>query len=130
MDMHGSQPTDPPRYIDRRTHLIQHSTPNPPYPRRQKAGAFAKETVDRQRASFRRYGVWGDWDEPYMTLQPEYEAAQIRVFGDMVLKVGWLVGVLVGWLCDGVLFVGGEGGGLMGGLDSWREPRRLWLVGR
>ncbi len=53
---------------------------------RQKAGAFAKETVDRQRASFKRYGVWGDWDEPYLTLQPEYEAAQIRVFGDMVLK--------------------------------------------
>jgi isoleucyl-tRNA synthetase len=33
-----------------------------------------------------RYGVWGDWDRPYITLQPEYEAAQLRVFGDMFLK--------------------------------------------
>jgi hypothetical protein len=46
--------------------------------------------VDRQRTSFKRYGVWGDWDDPYLTLQPEYEAAQIRVFGDMVLKVRWV----------------------------------------
>lgn len=53
--------------------------------------------MDRQRASFRRYGVWGDWDEPYLTLQPEYEAAQIRVFGDMVLKVRrqWGLGGLI-----------------------------------
>lgn len=42
--------------------------------------------MDKQRSSFRRYGVWGHWEEPYLTLQPEYEAAQIRVFGDMVLK--------------------------------------------
>ena len=53
---------------------------------RQRAGDFAKETVDRQRTSFKRYGVWGEWDNPYTTLQPEYEAAQVRVFGDMVLK--------------------------------------------
>lgn len=53
---------------------------------REKAAAFAKETVDKQRKSFMRYGVWGHWEEPYLTLQPEYEAAQIRVFGDMVLK--------------------------------------------
>lgn len=32
------------------------------------------------------YGVWGDWERPYITLQPEYEAAQLRVFGDMFLK--------------------------------------------
>lgn len=30
--------------------------------------------------------MWGDWDRPYITLQPEYEAAQLRVFGDMFLK--------------------------------------------
>lgn len=53
---------------------------------RQKAAAFARETVESQRQSFKRYGVWGDWDHPYLTLQPEYEAAQIGVFGDMVLK--------------------------------------------
>ncbi|OCQ99042.1 isoleucine--tRNA ligase [Nostoc sp. MBR 210] len=53
---------------------------------RQKAKEFALATVDDQRQSFKRYGVWGDWDNPYLTLKPEYEAAQIGVFGQMVLK--------------------------------------------
>ena len=53
---------------------------------RKKAKAFALKTIDRQRDGFKRYGVWGDWDAPYMTLQPEYEAAQIAVFGEMYLK--------------------------------------------
>jgi isoleucyl-tRNA synthetase len=50
---------------------------------REKAAAFAKETVLKQSASFQRYGVMGDFDNPYLTLQPEFEAAQIRVFGEM-----------------------------------------------
>ncbi|KAJ1438376.1 tRNA synthetases class I-domain-containing protein [Ochromonadaceae sp. CCMP2298] len=53
---------------------------------RKRAAEFAKEAVEKQRESFKRYGVWGDWDKPYMTLQPEYEAAQIRVFGEMVTR--------------------------------------------
>ncbi|MDJ0706908.1 MAG: isoleucine--tRNA ligase [Leptolyngbyaceae cyanobacterium MO_188.B28] len=53
---------------------------------RWKARDFALKTIDQQRKSFKRYGVWGDWDNPYMTLTPEYEAAQIGVFGQMVLK--------------------------------------------
>ena len=53
---------------------------------RQKARDFALDTVAQQCASFKRYGVWGDWDHPYLTLSPEYEAAQIGVFGQMVLK--------------------------------------------
>ena len=53
---------------------------------RQKAKEFALETVEQQRESFKRYGVWGDWDHPYLTLNPEYEAAQIGVFAQMVLK--------------------------------------------
>ncbi len=53
---------------------------------RHKARNFALKTIDEQRESFKRYGVWGDWDNPYMTLQPEYEAAQIGVFGQMYLK--------------------------------------------
>ncbi|NJR68078.1 MAG: isoleucine--tRNA ligase [Synechococcales cyanobacterium CRU_2_2] len=53
---------------------------------RQKAKAWALEQVEGQKASFKRYGVWGDWDHPYLTLQPEYEAAQIDVFGEMFLK--------------------------------------------
>jgi isoleucyl-tRNA synthetase len=51
---------------------------------REKAKAFALETVGSQREQFMRYGVWGDWEAPYVTLQPEYEAAQLRVFGKMV----------------------------------------------
>lgn len=53
---------------------------------RKKAAKFALKTVDQQREGFKRYGVWGDWDKPYLTLKPEYEAAQIDVFGKMVLK--------------------------------------------
>lgn len=53
---------------------------------RKKAAAFAKETVDKQMTSFQRYGVWANWKAPYLTLQPEYEAAQIEVFGKMFLK--------------------------------------------
>ncbi|WP_392436137.1 isoleucine--tRNA ligase [Chlorogloeopsis fritschii PCC 9212] len=53
---------------------------------RQKAKEFALNAVDEQRESFKSYGVWGDWDHPYLTLAPEYEAAQIGVFGQMVLK--------------------------------------------
>ena len=53
---------------------------------RQKARDFALKTVDTQRESFKRFGVWGDWDDPYLTLTPEYEAAQIAVFGKMALK--------------------------------------------
>jgi isoleucyl-tRNA synthetase len=53
---------------------------------RAKAAEFALKTVDEQRESFKRYGVWGDWDNPYLTLTPEYEAAQIGVFGEMVTK--------------------------------------------
>ncbi|KAL7542541.1 hypothetical protein ACHAXR_012135 [Thalassiosira sp. AJA248-18] len=53
---------------------------------REKAASFAKETVEKQSASFQRYGVIGDFESPYLTLQPEYEAAQIRVFGEMYKK--------------------------------------------
>ncbi|MEM8831796.1 MAG: class I tRNA ligase family protein, partial [Cyanobacteria bacterium P01_G01_bin.19] len=53
---------------------------------RQKAKEFALRAQQEQCESFKRYGVWGDWEHPYLTLKPEYEAAQIEVFGQMVLK--------------------------------------------
>jgi isoleucyl-tRNA synthetase len=53
---------------------------------RQKAAEFARKTVEEQKLGFKRMGVWAEWDKPYLTLQPEYEAAQIGVFGQMVLK--------------------------------------------
>ena len=53
---------------------------------RQKAKEFALNAVENQLQSFKRYGIWGDWEHPYLTLTPDYEAAQIGVFGQMVLK--------------------------------------------
>ena len=53
---------------------------------RHKAQEFALKAVAEQSQGFQRYGVWGDWEHPYLTLNPEYEAAQIGVFGEMVLK--------------------------------------------
>ena len=44
---------------------------------------YALRQVDNQRAEFKRLGVTGTWDNPYLTLQPEFEAEQIRVFGKM-----------------------------------------------
>ncbi|MEO1005792.1 MAG: isoleucine--tRNA ligase, partial [Cyanobacteria bacterium J06638_38] len=53
---------------------------------RQKAKEFALQAQQEQCESFKRYGIWGDWSHPYLTLTPAYEAAQIDVFGQMVLK--------------------------------------------
>ncbi|PSB01723.1 isoleucine--tRNA ligase [Merismopedia glauca] len=53
---------------------------------RKQAKEFALKTVAQQSQTFQRFGVWGDWENPYLTLKPEYEAAQIGVFGKMVLK--------------------------------------------
>lgn len=53
---------------------------------RYRARDFALQTQKEQCEAFKRFGVWGDWDHPYLTMSPEYEAAQIGVFGQMVLK--------------------------------------------
>ncbi|MGK7883603.1 MAG: isoleucine--tRNA ligase, partial [Crocosphaera sp.] len=53
---------------------------------RRKARDFALKTQQEQAKCFKRFGVWGDWENPYLTLTPEYEAAQIGVFGEMALK--------------------------------------------
>lgn len=47
---------------------------------------YAWKQIDSQRAVFKRLGVAGDWENPYVTLQPEYEEAEIRVFGKMAEK--------------------------------------------
>ena len=47
---------------------------------------YALKYVDIQREDFKRLGVQADWDHPYVTLQPEYEAKQIEVFGEMAKK--------------------------------------------
>ena len=45
--------------------------------------SIALKYLDVQRESFKRLGVIGDWDNPYITLLPEFEAKQIEVFGKM-----------------------------------------------
>ena len=47
---------------------------------------YAYKQIDSQRTQFKRIGVRGDWDNPYITLKPEYEARQIQVFGEMARK--------------------------------------------
>ena len=53
---------------------------------RQMCEEYALRQVDGQKTSFKRLGVTGEWDNPYITLTPDYEAAQIRVFGKMAEK--------------------------------------------
>lgn len=53
---------------------------------RRKCEAFALEQIENQKKDFKRLGVKGDFADPYITLKPEYEAAQIRLFGEMADK--------------------------------------------
>ncbi|HEX2791736.1 MAG TPA: isoleucine--tRNA ligase [Steroidobacteraceae bacterium] len=46
--------------------------------------AFATAQVAAQRADFERLGVFGDWDHPYLTMDPGYEAQQIRALGKII----------------------------------------------
>lgn len=53
---------------------------------REKCTKYAHEFLDIQRNDFIRLGVIGDWENPYITLNPEYEAAQLSTFADLVEK--------------------------------------------
>ena len=53
---------------------------------RNKCKDYALKQVYKQRADFKKLGVIGDWENPYLTLDPKFEAEQIRVFGKMVDK--------------------------------------------
>ncbi|HIZ95226.1 MAG TPA: isoleucine--tRNA ligase [Candidatus Ligilactobacillus excrementavium] len=53
---------------------------------REKCRAYALEQVDKQRTDFKRLGVTGEWDNPYVSLDPSFEAHEIRVFGKMAEK--------------------------------------------
>ena len=62
---------------------------------------YALEQMDIQRTQFKRLGIWGDWENPYLTLRPEYEAKQIEIFGEMAEK-GYVYKALkpVYWCAD------------------------------
>jgi isoleucyl-tRNA synthetase len=53
---------------------------------RKACDAYARKYIDLQRGQFKRLGVFGDWDNPYLTLNKEYEADELRLFADIVEK--------------------------------------------
>ena len=53
---------------------------------RQKSEAFARKFVDIQREQFKRLGVFGDWENPYLTMDPKYEAEILRAIAVFVEK--------------------------------------------
>jgi isoleucyl-tRNA synthetase len=46
--------------------------------------AFANSQIDLQRIGFKRLGIFGDWERPYLTMAPGYEAQQIRALGKII----------------------------------------------
>jgi isoleucyl-tRNA synthetase len=57
------------------------------YPKlREYCEAEARKYIDIQRTQFKRLGVLGDWENPYLTLDKEYEADELRLFADIVEK--------------------------------------------
>lgn len=53
---------------------------------RQRSEAFARKFIDIQREQFKRLGVFGDWEHPYLTMAPAYEAEILRAFAVFVEK--------------------------------------------
>src|SRR4030081_1173720 len=63
--------------------------------------AYAQEQIELQRADFKRLGVLGDWDRPYLTMSPGYEAQQLRAFGRIIRNGHLYKGVKpVHWCVD------------------------------
>jgi isoleucyl-tRNA synthetase len=58
----------------------------PLYEYRKLCMEYALEQVEKQKVQFKRLGILGEWDQPYITLQNSYEAAQIQIFAKMVEK--------------------------------------------
>ncbi len=66
--------------------VVKESRDLSPLEVRQRSEAFARKFVDLQRTQFKRLGVLGDWERPYLTLAPEYEAEILRAFAVFVEK--------------------------------------------
>ena len=45
---------------------------------------YAASQIDKQREDFKRLGVFGDWERPYVTMDPRYEAEQLRAFAKLI----------------------------------------------
>src|SRR5467141_2638014 len=66
--------------------VVKESRDLSPLEVRKRCDAFARKYVDLQREQFKRLGVLGDWEHPYLTLDPKYEAAILRAFAVFVEK--------------------------------------------
>ncbi len=70
--------------IIKKNKLNRKSMPVPEF--RSACHAFAQDFIDRQMAGFRRLGVVGDWEHPYKTMNPSFEAEEVKIFGEMFKK--------------------------------------------
>ena len=66
--------------------VVKESRALSPLEIRQKCEAFARKFIDIQRKQFKRLGVFGDWEHPYLTMDPKYEAEILRAFAIFVEK--------------------------------------------
>src|ERR1700736_2142564 len=66
--------------------VVKESRDLAPLEVRKRCEAFARKYVDLQREQFKRLGVLGDWEHPYLTLDPKYEAEILRAFAVFVEK--------------------------------------------
>ena len=64
--------------------VVKQATGLEPAEIRRRCTEFAEKFIDIQRGSFRRLGVFGDWENPYLTMAPGYEAEILRVFAKLV----------------------------------------------
>ena len=64
----------------------QGNTTADPVAIRQHCEVYARKFIDIQRGQFKRLGILGDWDNPYLTLDKKYEADELRMFADIVEK--------------------------------------------
>ncbi|MDP9291429.1 MAG: isoleucine--tRNA ligase, partial [Verrucomicrobiota bacterium] len=51
---------------------------------RKRSEAYARKFIDIQRRQFKRLGVFGDWERPYLTMDAAYEAEVLRAFAKFV----------------------------------------------
>ena len=66
--------------------VVKEKTGLSPVEVRQRSEAYARKYIDLQRGQFRRLGIFGDWEHPYLTLDPSYEADILRAFAVFVEK--------------------------------------------
>jgi len=66
--------------------VVKESRALSPLEVRQRCEAFARKFIDIQREQFKRLGVFGDWEHPYLTMDPEYEAEILRAFAVFVAQ--------------------------------------------